>query len=440
MRQKLNITLAILALVAFVIVVFALPPDPMASEFENRAMQAFPPFSPGSVVRGEFFPDLESYLLDNTSFRTSFLTFSSIADNSFGISPSGGGMMVDFGSDDLGIGLTPLDDILLANVPTAVARTEAVYSGAYIYSSAYDEAPPPIAHDLRIGLVTPPTPFSVDRLFNDNAVFYLRYIQNTDLATRYAEVLNAHAAAIPESRGDVRLFSMLAPVKVEFMGARYSAVNSPQIETIQHVNSLLDPNFITVDAHTALAENADAYTFFRLDHHWTALGAYFAYLEFARAAGFEPIGIENYVEYAIEGFVGSLAVGTRNRTILAHPDTIYFYRLADGTTFSVDMFAIPADLADACYRIFLGGDRAFLHFTSSNANGRTLMVVKDSFANALVPWLAPHYENIVKIDPRQFTGSVQDVLAGFENVDLLFINYMPATTMADLIEQIYGVR
>jgi len=423
MQSKLNIVFSIIALAILAAFVLVLPPDPEAEVFENRAMESFPEFSPGNVISGDFFKGLESYLLDNTAFRTRFLTFSNIVEHSYGLNLAGGAMMVDFASEDLGIGLTPLEEEFLFVPPTE----EEIAQGAV-----------PL-HDLRVGAVDPSQPFSIDRLFHEDAVFYLRYRENTDLAARYAEVLNAHHALLPDN---VRMFSMLAPVKVEFMGPRYAAVNSPQIETINFVNSLLNDGIVTVDTHTILAENAEQYTFFRLDHHWTALGAYFAYLAFAEAAGITPITIENYVEYAIDGFVGSLAVGTRNRTVLAHPDTIYFYRLNDGTTFSMDMFTIPMDLADACYRIFLGGDRAFFYFTSSNTNGRTLMVVKDSFANALVPWIAPHYETIVMVDPRQFVGSITNLIEqwDFENVDLLFVNYMPATTMADLIEQIYNVR
>ena len=416
--NKTNIILSIVGLALAVVLVLVLPSDPEAPAFENRAMETFPEFTADEVISGNFFDRLESFLLDNTAFRTTWLTFSSIVDHSHGINLAGGATMIDFSAADLGVGLVPLEEEFLMQQPE-------------------DGYTPPVVHDLRVGQVDPSRPFSVDRLFNDNAIFYLRYNENRALATRYADVLNAHHANLPD---DVRMFSMLAPVKVEFMGERYAAVNSSQLETINFVNSLLNPGIITVDAHMPLLENAEQYIFFRLDHHWTALGAYFVYLEFARTAGFEPITIENYVEYAIDDFVGSLAVGTRNRTILAHPDTIYFYRINDGTTFSQDLFTIPQDLADACYRIFLGGDRAFLHFTSSNTNGRTLMVVKDSFANALVPWLAPHYENIVMVDPRQFVGSIQDVMAEFENIDLLFINYMPATTMSDLIEQIYNVR
>ena len=404
---KLNITLFILGLVAAITLVVVLPSDPHASSFENRSLEPRPTFSPYQAIHHNFFGRLESYLLDNTAFRTTWLAFGSTLENAYGLTQAGIATMVDFAGEDLGFGLTPLP---------LVQATPGQLIGQ---------------------VVDPSEPFGQDLHFHENAIFYLRYRENQETAARYAQVLNAYAQALPEG---VRMFSMLAPVKVEFMAERYQAANSSQRGTVDFVNSLLSPDIIPVDVHGFLAAHADQYLFFRLDHHWTALGAYYAYLAFAQAADFHPITIENYTQYTIPGFVGSLALGTRNQTILDHPDTIHFYRIHDGTTFSMDLFHIPEDLSLACYRIFLGGDRDFIHFTSSNTNGRTLAVVKDSFANALVPWLAPHYQDIVMFDPRQFTGSIIEALAGFENIDLLFVNYMPATTMADLIEQIYHAK
>jgi hypothetical protein len=277
----------------------------------------------------------------------------------------------------------------------------------------------------------------VDIHFNESAIFYLRYTENQELATRYAEVLNAYMDVLPEN---TRMFSLISPVKVEFMGERYASVNSSQISTINYINTLLSDKIIPVDAHKLLSEHSDEYIFFRTDHHWTAFGAYCAYLAFAEAAGLEPVTIDNYIENAIEGFIGSLAVGTRNRTILSHPDTVYFYTLNNGMEFSVNMHTIPSDLSTLSYRIFLGGDRDYYTFNSTNENARTLVVVKDSFANALIPWLAPHYETIAVIDPRQFTGSVIEILEDFDDADLLFVNYIPATTMSELIEQTYNAR
>lgn len=415
-KTRLNIVLSSAVLILMFFFVFVLPTDKNASEFENRNMEQFPELTFESYLSSEFFERFESYLLDNTAMRTSWLALGRIAEASYGLNVAGGGEMVVFDAVDLGIGLIPAqpDDVIhFSDFNNTLSEVQIITTG------------------------TVSEPFSVDVNFNEDAIFYLRYTENQTYAARYAEVLNSYRMAI---HNDVRMFSLVSPVKVEFMDSRYAAVNSSQLGTINFINELLDDGIIPVDAHSIFSAHSDEYIFFRTDHHWTALGAYYAYLAFAEAAGFEPITIENYTEHAIEGFIGSLAVGTRNRTILDNPDTLYFYTLDDGTKFSIDMFFIPAELSALCYRVFLGGDRDIYYFTTSNSNGRTLFVVKDSFANALIPWIAPHYEVIVVIDPRQFTGSVSQIIESIDNADLLFVNYIPATTMPELIEQIYNAR
>jgi len=406
MREKMNIYLSVAALAVLSLFVFILPSDKNASEFENRAMSSFPGLSFENYLNGEFSHGYEAFLLDNTANRTLWLSFAQIAEKTYGLNTQGA-MMVEFDLADLGIGLVPEETS--GDIPFNTASTN----------------------------VNPKEPFGTDIYYDPNAIFYLRYNEDTELAARYAEVLNAYAEALPDN---TRMFSLISPVKVEFMGQRYAAVNSSQLDTIDFINGLLHDDIIRVDAHGSLSAHSESYIFFRTDHHWTALGAYYSYLAFAEAAGFEPVTIDNYIENSIDGFIGSLAVGTRNRLILDNPDTIYFYTINDGTSYTIDMFRLPSDPSNLSYRIFLGGDRDFYTFYSSNKNGRTLVVVKDSFANAIIPWLAPHYETIAVIDPRQFTGSVMNILEGFDEPDLLFVNYIPATTMSDLIEQFFNAR
>jgi len=406
MTERMNLLFSLAALAVLSVFVFLLPTDEAASEFENRAMESFPAISVENYLSGELSRGYEAFLIDNTANRTSWLMFAQIVENSYGVSRQGA-TMVEFDAADLGIGLIP------------------------------DEVSETIPFTTSIINVDPDKPFSVDIHYNENAVLYLRFTEDAELAARYAEVLNSYMDVLP---ANARMFSLVSPVKVEFMDEKYAAVNSSQIDTINYINLLLHDKIVEVDAHGFLSEHSEEYIYFRTDHHWTALGAYYAYLAFAEAAGLEPVTIENYVENAIEGFVGSLAVGTRNRTILSNPDTIYFYTINNGIELSINMLTIPSDLSTLSYRIFLGGDRDIYSFTSSNSNGRTLVVVKDSFANAMIPWIAPHYETIVVIDPRQFTGSVMKILEGFDDIDLLFVNYIPATTMSDLIEQTYNAR
>jgi len=490
MKEKLNILIFLSALALLFVAVILLPPDSEAPEYENRAMAEMPVLSMDTLRSGGFFNDLETFLSDKTAYRTSLLRFSTGMELVYGVRGSGGAIMVDTPGDGLGLGLIPdvEDEDLYIRAPGTTDPSPSAgetqqpeeppgLPGADVspplptggdgdtqtppHSGDQDPEndPQPAAEpDTGPGTsgeadsgtpsedtsaqqsgnrVDPAKPFSVDVDFNENVVFYERYREKSRTAQRYATILNSYLNRLSES---VRVFSMLAPIRVEFMGEGYAASNDSQLETINRIGDLLDERIIRTATYDYLAAHADEYIYFRTDHHWTALGSYYAYLSFAQAAGFEPIGIDNYIEQSIPGFLGSFARGTQNKTTREHPDTIYYYQLDNGTTFSRRMFVIPDDMSRLSYRVFMGGDYAKLDFTSTNLNGKTLVIVKDSYANALIPWLSPHYERIVVIDPRQYGGSVTKLIGDMGDADLLFMNYIAATAMADFVETINNIK
>jgi hypothetical protein len=461
-----------------------LPSDPEASEFENRVMETPPQLSAENLLSGYFFDRLEKALSDSVAYRTTWLQFSSDLEQLYGIARQGAPIMVNLSADDLGMGLIPYgeDEILPdyygildfsatpepisqpiyvtptpapmtllyaaeakaeltapTNVPTAEPEpippqetTEPIEEDE-LATPTPSPTPPPVVAAV-INNVNPVEPFGVDIAFNENAILIGNDRTNKNVSGRYAEILNKYRSDLPDN---IRIFSLLTPTLSEFLEGRSSEF---QLYNILHIHGLLDDRIITVNAYDYLADNKDQYLFFRTDHHWTALGAYYAYLAFAEAAGMTPITIENYTEHRIDGFLGSLGRGTQNKIIRDHPDTLYYYRLNNGTTFSRRLFHIPEDLSNLSYRVFMGGDYAILDFTSSNKNGMTLVVVKDSFANALIPWVAPNYERIIVIDPRHYDGSVVRLLLDFGHADLMFMNYIHATAMADFVEMINNVR
>jgi len=267
--------------------------------------------------------------------------------------------------------------------------------------------------------VVPERSFSVDLHYNPNVIFHGRFYVEATSVSRYINALGTLQERYPET---IRVFNLLVPSHVEFLPERYSADVAKQRGPIDNINYWLGARgVIPVEAYDILAERASTeYLYFRTDHHWTALGAYYAYIAFTRAAGLEPINIYNYTEFAIPNFIGSYVTNTPSRAVLNSPDTLYYYRLNNGTTFSRSLFS----RASGGYRLFLGGDHDLLDFTSSNKNGRTLIVIKDSYANAFIPWAAPHYERIVVIDPRHYKGGISRFLrnSAEADVDVLFLS------------------
>ena len=281
-------------------------------------------------------------------------------------------------------------------------------------------------------------PFCVDIHNDPDAVLYSLFYIDGPSVNDYIRAVNSYRRDLPE---DARIFCMLVPTKEEFLDEKYRANMSSQTELIQSIYDHLDPGIVCVDAYSALAARvADEYLYFRTDHHWTALGAYYAYLAFAESAGIIPFTINLYVEHSLGSFLGSLVYGTPSRNIREHPDTMYYYTIDTGMEFSRRLFRIPGSSGNLDYRMFMGGDYDKLDYTTSNTNGRTLVIIKDSYANALIPWVSPNYERIIVLDPRQYEGSVRRLMGGLPNADVLIFNSAPVPSLRGFVAKLDAVR
>jgi hypothetical protein len=101
---------------------------------------------------------------------------------------------------------------------------------------------------------------------------------------------------------------------------------------------------------------------------------------------------------------------------------------------------MPGENGKTTYNIFMGGDVPHAAITTSVKNGRTAVIIKNSYGNAFIPWLAPHYENIVVLDPRSFTGSALDVIGQYGDVDLIFCSYALILSSENFIDLIAKIK
>ena len=247
--------------------------------------------------------------------------------------------------------------------------------------------------------------------FPDRLVELFGYSERA--CVRYAEIVNDYARAL---KGKARVFSLITPTQVEFVDDKYKSLSDSEYEAISLVyNRLKDASF--VDAYAYISAHIDEYVYFRTDHHWTALGAYYAYLAFCGASGTTtPVTIDKYTEHELPGFLGYLFSYNPTEALKNNPDTIVYYELNDAIEVSNRLLYKPIS-DEVTYSIFIGGDSPIYRITTSVENGRTCVIVKDSFGNAFVPWLAPNYEKIIVIDPRTFRGSVTEIVGDCDEAD-----------------------
>ena len=176
-----------------------------------------------------------------------------------------------------------------------------------------------------------------------------------------------------------------------------------------------------------LKEHDQEYLYYHTDHHWTSLNAYYVYQAFALQNGFTSPQYTNY--YISDNFIGTLA--SKSGYPISQPDQIQIYVGDDQTHYTISYveekkktvsFYDESKLSTKDqYAAFMGGNFARVDIATDSESEQRLLIFKDSYANAFVPFLAPHYEKIVMIDPRYYFGDVHQLIQDEGITDLLFL-------------------
>lgn len=189
------------------------------------------------------------------------------------------------------------------------------------------------------------------------------------------------------------------------------------------------------DAITFPDLTADAH-WYRTDHHWSTEGAYRAYCDLGSVMGFVPYGEDAFTAQVVsESFLGTSDAAAGLPFIT--PDRITLYRYQDDTAFTVkkDGKAAPFvgfyDTERLCtrdqYAVFLGGNCGVLEIADGQ-DRPSLLVIKDSFANALLPFLSRHF-SITAIDPRYCSDRIDAYVSAADQV-LVLCNMQTLTESA----------
>lgn len=247
----------------------------------------------------------------------------------------------------------------------------------------------------------------------------------------YAETVNQ----LKQMVGEVNVFSLVAPKAVSFyLPEKYSYLTASEYDNIDYLNGFLDDYVYPVDAYTALSEHVNEDIYFRTDHHWQPLGAYYAAEEFAKTAQVPFAPLSAYETVALEGYVGTMyGWSNENPEVKKHPDVFTYYKPKNDYTvtyysqsltdpFEGSLFLRSLDTVPTVswYLVFMGGDDKVAHIHTDVTNGRKLVMVKDSYGNAFVPCLTNSFEDIWVVDMRHFEGSISQLVKDEGLTDVLF--------------------
>ena len=184
------------------------------------------------------------------------------------------------------------------------------------------------------------------------------------------------------------------------------------------------------DVAAALRETPEEQVFYRTDHHWTAAGALRGYRCLPEGYG----AWDGTLELFCADFRGT----TWSKTLDpgAEPDRIELFTLPRTVTAEADGQPIAvydrtaAERKDK-YTVYLGGNHGLVKLSGGCRNGKTLLVLKDSFANCLAPLLTANYETVLLVDLRYYPGTVRSLIAAKEPDALLFVYEMSGVAEGD---------
>lgn len=358
MKKTPKITIALFLAFIFVIGgLYIVLPKKEFSETEKRYLAGFPKVSFERVADGRFTSGLEEYLADHTPLRTIFVSMSAYYQLLIGNNGSSG-----------------------------------VYKG-------------------KDGWLIE-KPFARENRLEENTERILTFAQSLDIP--------ASAMIIP-TKGSV--YADMLPA---------NAMEYRDDEALDRFAELSEGTLRFIDVRKSFSENKDErQLFYKTDHHWTSAGAFLAYGDFCAAMGFAAPQLADYTVESTPGFYGT-SYSTSCYT-LTRPDTVEIYRnnatggkagiiITEGSdeTEADNMFFENRLAEGDKYVAFLDGNHSLVRIRTGRPGG-TLLLVKDSFAHCLAPFLAEQYSEIIMIDQRYYKKPVSEVIKENNVTELLFV-------------------
>ncbi len=414
-----------------------LPLRPSYSESEKRELTKFPEFSMASLLDGSYFNGISTWYSDTFPLRDAFISLNSRIKSFYGIGDSISGFTDEIGDD---IPVVPETSAPTQNENvTGENETVTVPPATKPPATKKPEKDEPLVQKLSSVIIV------------DNAAYeYYSFIRST--ADSYAGAVSAAADSL---KGKSRVFCMIIPTSTDITlddNIRKNVNSSKQNDAINYMYSVMSPTAHKVKLYDTLREHRDEYVYFRTDHHWTALGAYYAYLEYAAAAGINPAQLSDFEEKKFDNFVGAFYNDSgKDPALEKEPDTVYAYKPVGNVKLEYtdkkgDKYNWPviSDVSNwsrgTKYNTFIAGDQPYTHIVNSDiTDGSSCLVIKESFGNAMVPFLTANYAEVHVIDYRYWDGSIAEFAKKNSIDDVIFLNNISATRNKALVNSLNSI-
>lgn len=236
-----------------------------------------------------------------------------------------------------------------------------------------------------------------------------------------------------ESQSKIPVRMMLVPDAANVLNHSLPALAKPEDQTqmFSMVRKDLGDSVEWIDVSTELNKHKTEKIYYKTDHHWTTLGAFYAFQAAAPSLGIEGDLSGKYVSYAVsDSFNGMLAsksgvnLGEKEQIDIYVPteeDTDLIVDYVDEGKRSTSLYDSSKLKEKDQYTVFLGGNSSLLDIRTVSTSTKRLLLVKDSFANSFIPFLTPYYREIVVVDPRYYSGTINNLMDSYRISEVLFL-------------------
>lgn len=389
---------------------------PQTSNVEKRKLTEFPEFTLTSFLDGSFFSEVSLWYSDTYPMRDTLIAMDQKLKSVYGVTTStmlvgGNAKGDDIPEEETG------KETEVAAAETKAPETES--KPIQIPDSKVTEEE--IQNQIQQGLYV-----------KDGAAYSIYYF-NQDTCKIYTDALNGAAQKL---KGTADVYSVLIPNNSGAMlpeDELSGLGGSDQQQAISYYYSKYE-DVTPIRTIETLREHNDEYLYFRTDHHWTQLGAYYVYRNFCEAKKWTPHELTEFQTMKFSPFLGSFYAELGNADMAANPDEVTAYipnGTNDMTYWNEDGTEQPWNVIrdvtgwgdNTGYYCFIGGDKPLSIIENPKIqDGSSCMVVKESYGNSFVPFLVDHYQTVYVVDFRYAQVNVVDYVKEKKIQDLIIMN------------------
>ena len=417
-------------------ILFNFFPRSRFSELEKRELATFPIFDFDKLRTGQYTKEVSTWFSDSEPYRDRFMTLSLLFKDKLGLPKSETGVKLH------GVTARSMEDLAEVHPEQETAIEDVAPKTDPSLPEPPKDVPQETSEDTNVE--------DIAKLSNNGIIVFgkgenvraiMAFGGGRNVGSAYAKVANTYQSTFGDG---VRIYCMVIPTAAAFYCPdRAKKYTAPQRPVIDYIHSKLSPEVTVVDVYASLLAHTEEDIYLRTDHHWAPLGAYYAARQLAEVAGVPLPVLETFERKVVKGFVGTMYAFSQDISVKKAPEdfvyhvplgiayeTTYVQYLLD-ENFKVigeeaprkgKFFLHYKDGSSGAYSTFMGGDSKITKVKTSTDNARRLMILKDSFGNALPGYLFGSFEEVHVIDVRYFTRNMIKYVEENAITDILFAN------------------